>query len=103
METMDRQRTPPGAIMAVGGGGAGGSVRLVGIDVSFAGGTVRALGGAGGYSTSSNSGGPGGVGRIRIEYTTLAGTTSPTASTSQVNFYNLTGSATNPSDVPVES
>ncbi|MBU1750130.1 MAG: hypothetical protein KKA73_20795, partial [Chloroflexi bacterium] len=68
-----------------GGGGSGGSIKITGGNVSL--GTVQALGGAGGDGTHAD-GGPGGVGRIRIEYCdTLTGSTNPPASTQKLNCY----------------
>jgi hypothetical protein len=56
------------------------------------GGLVRALGGQGGVALFWNSGGPGGVGRIRVEYQNLSGSinlnpSAPYATTAQRQFY----------------
>lgn len=68
-----------------GGGGAGGSVRIVGGSVGS--GSVQALGGTGGRGDKGN-GGAGGAGRIRIEYCdTLSGATNPPASTQKLSCY----------------
>ena len=56
---------------------------------------ISAIGGNGSVSGSGNAnGGNGGAGRIRIEYSTLSGSTNPAASTQQVNFFSMTGSTT---------
>jgi len=67
-----------------GGGASGGSIKLVGDTLTLQTTKVTATGGASGASSNSYDGGVGGVGRIRIEYlTSLSGTTSPAASSSQ--------------------
>jgi hypothetical protein len=81
-----------------GGGGSGGSIKLVGAQISISTG-ITALGGGPGQGSQNGDGfqewgGYGGEGRIRIEYGTFSGTTNPSASLQQVNYYNLTG--TNP-------
>lgn len=67
-----------------GGGGSGGSIYLHANTVSLGGNLVTATGGQGGYGIHDNtwaiSGGPGGVGRIYVEYTqSVSGSTSPPA------------------------
>lgn len=71
-----------------GGGGSGGSV-LVRTQVADVGTDVAALGGAGGLGQDpGQNGAPGGVGRIRLEYCqSFTGTTTPQASTQQLNCY----------------
>jgi len=71
-----------------GGGGSGGSV-LVRTQVADVGTSVAALGGAGGLGQDpGQNGAPGGVGRIRLEYCqSFTGTTTPQASTQQLNCY----------------
>ena len=69
-----------------GGGGSGGSIYLIGNIIDLAG-TISATGGTastgGAYSTT---GGAGGSGRIAVYYTTsLSGTTTPSAYSSQVS------------------
>ncbi len=68
-----------------GGGGSGGSVWLHANTISLGSNRVTALGGNGGYGifdgSADRSGGAGGVGRIRVEYTqTVSGSTNPAAS-----------------------
>jgi hypothetical protein len=71
-----------------GGGGSGGSIRLVGANFTIGTNNISALGGPGGQSTDNlGEGGDGGVGRIRIEYCdTLSGSTNPSASVAKINF-----------------
>jgi hypothetical protein len=79
-----------------GGGGAGGSIFLMSRQATIGQNRVLAVGGpGGGQNLFGGSGGLGGNGRIRIEYESLSGTASPSASTQQVNFFNLTGSSFN--------
>jgi hypothetical protein len=74
------------------GAGAGGSV-LVRADLgAFGSGMIQAVGGAGGLDqgctgTSSENGGSGGVGRIRVEYCTTVsgGIADPPASVAQIS------------------
>ncbi len=85
-----------------GGGGAGGSIKLVSKDLTIDGGAITSIGGNGGagYGSGSWVGGNGSVGRIYIEYGTFTGATNPVANTQQVNFYSLTGSITNNLYIP---
>ncbi len=68
-----------------GGGGSGGSIFLHANTLDLGANLVTSLGGQGGYGTRSNtalpaSGGPGGVGRIHVEYSqSLSGSTNPAA------------------------
>ncbi len=80
-----------------GGGGAGGSVKILANTLTIGAANISALGGVGGNGNlgSDNNGGAGSDGRLRIEYGELTGTIPATASSSQVNFYNMTGSSTN--------
>jgi hypothetical protein len=70
---------------AGGGGGAGGSIKVIARTAELGDARVTAHQGpgGGGYHTA---GGWGSVGRIRIEYDTLSGTTDPLASTQQVSL-----------------
>ncbi len=69
-----------------GGGGSGGTIQLAAPSISITG-SVSALGGLGGSSASANAGTPygaawggdGGDGRVRLDYDSLSGTTSPSA------------------------
>jgi hypothetical protein len=75
-----------------GGGGAGGTIWLIGKDIDVGTNRVLAQGGQGGDTGDSwraGHGGNGGFGRIRIEYSTLSGTTDPSASTRQVSFFAM--------------
>jgi hypothetical protein len=74
-----------------GGGGSGGSVFIRVANATLGSSAITAIGGSAG--TGQAQGGAGGVGRIRIEYSTLNGTTNPSASTQQINYYNLTGNS----------
>lgn len=80
----------PGNGGSGGGGGAGGSVKIVSRDVTLGTGNVTAIGGNGVDGGHGDSG-PGGVGRIRVEYGILSGTTNPSANLQQVNYYSITG------------
>lgn len=69
-----------------GGGGSGGSVKLV-VGTSGGSGIIQATGGSGVDGGHGDSG-PGGVGRIRIEYCeNTSVTTNPAASTQKLNCY----------------
>lgn len=67
-----------------GGGGGGGSILIKGYKVSVGSNLVNANGGAGG--TGWATGGAGGQGRIRIEYGSVSGTTTPLASLQELSF-----------------
>ncbi|RJP53338.1 MAG: hypothetical protein C4586_01555 [Anaerolineaceae bacterium] len=93
------------------GGGAGGSILIKAQTTTLGSGLITASGAAGGSGSGGNTGdgsgggntaagSAGGVGRIRIEYGTISGTTNPSASTQQVNYFNLTGSSSNTLYVP---
>jgi hypothetical protein len=72
---------------AGGGGGAGGSIYLVSEDINTSDGIVNASGELGGIKhvgSNGKDGGNGSVGRIRLDFTTLTGTSDP------VNGYNET-------------
>ncbi|MBI5964085.1 MAG: hypothetical protein HY863_11460 [Chloroflexi bacterium] len=73
-----------------GGGGAGGSALISGQTINIGNNLITATG----APAIGSDGAVGGDGRIRIEYTYLNGTANPSASTQQVNYFNLTGSAT---------
>ena len=103
--------TSTGGGNAGSGGGAGGSILIKAQTATLGTGLITAFGAAGGSGSSGNTGdgsqggataagSAGGNGRVRIEYTTLSGTTSPAASTQQVNFFSLTGSATSNLYIP---
>ena len=75
-----------------GGGGSGGSIKLVASSASLGTSLGTAYGGSGGVSTGGpglgGNGGTGSIGRIRIEYcNTLSGTTNPPASTQKLTCY----------------
>jgi hypothetical protein len=84
-----------------GGGGSGGSIKLVGQNLDLGTNKVAATGGAGGGAETGDwrcggngvqrSGGAGGAGRIRIEYQNITPgwSTNPPASTQQVNFFAI--------------
>ena len=77
---------------AAGGGGAGGSILITGESAALGTNKVTAMEGRGGYAAypptaGDRDGGTGGVGRIRIEYGTLSGSTNPSASTQQREFH----------------
>jgi hypothetical protein len=75
-----------------GGGGAGGSILLVSRHLTVGDGLLTTVGGLGGLQgVTTNRGGNGGVGRIRIEYQTINSgwSTTPAASTNQVNFFAI--------------
>jgi len=64
------------------GGGAGGSIYLKARTINLSSNSVIAIGGLGGHATSNGcvptaDGGGGGVGRIRLDYNSLSGTTNP--------------------------
>ncbi|MBA3947370.1 MAG: hypothetical protein H0X37_22780 [Herpetosiphonaceae bacterium] len=93
-----RQLTISGSVLANGangsfsrgggGGGSGGYIKLEGQLVTLGSGTVSAVGGTGAPAyIGPGAGGNGGNGRIRIEASTLSGTTNPPATTQQVNFF----------------
>ena len=67
--------------MGGGGGGSGGSILLKVNTMNIGSNIVTATGGTGGAGGSGTGavGGAGGDGRIRLDYTSLSGTTSPTA------------------------
>jgi len=67
-----------GASMGSGGGGAGGTIYLVSEQMTIGSGLVEASGGIGGCGDVSRCGGDGSDGRIRLDYTTLSGSTNPT-------------------------
>lgn len=68
---------------AGGGGGAGGSILIKAQNATLGSDLVTSAGGG-----ASAKGGAGSVGRIRVEYCeTLSGTTSPAASTAQIQCY----------------
>ena len=85
---------------ASGGGGAGGSIYLNAETATLGSSLITALGGNGGTTGQEGQGGNGGLGRIYIQYTTLSGTTNPSASSQQVNYFNLAGSSSNTLYVP---
>ncbi len=58
-----------------GGGGSGGSIYFISNTISL--GTLTATGGSGGWGYSSRTGGSGGDGRIRLDFSSLSGSTSP--------------------------
>lgn len=62
------------------GAGSGGSIQLTAINLIIGGIKVKADGGTGGDPGGSGVGGDGGSGRIRLDYSGLSGTTSPSAS-----------------------
>lgn len=72
-----------------GGGGSGGSIKLVGANFSIGTNRISALGGPGGQSVDNlGEGGDGGIGRIRIEYCeSFSGSTNPPASVQKLNCY----------------
>jgi len=74
-----------------GGGGSGGSIKIITRSTQFSSNLITAYGGAGGQNTTGwdgGNGGAGGVGRIHIEYcNTLTGTTNPAASTQKLDCY----------------
>jgi len=81
---------PEGTQAGGGGGGSGGSIRISGSSVTLGSGLATATGGTGGggcYKTCHDSGGGnGGSGRVAVYYvTSLSGTTSPAAYSSQVS------------------
>ncbi|MBI2675708.1 MAG: lamin tail domain-containing protein [Candidatus Aenigmarchaeota archaeon] len=61
---------------ASGGGGSGGSIYLGGFSLTLGSNLVDGTGGAGGTGSDHN-GAAGGDGRIRLEYSSLSGTTNP--------------------------
>jgi hypothetical protein len=71
-----------------GGGGSGGTVKLLAESMSVGNSNITALGGAGGIGgngSTGGNGGAGGIGRIRIEYcSTFSGSTNPPASVQQI-------------------
>jgi hypothetical protein len=77
---------PPVGDGRAGGGGSGGSIRLIGDMVALGTNGVQALGGPKGQSIDgSGFGGDGAIGRIRVEYcSALTGTTNPPASTLEI-------------------
>jgi len=81
--------TAPSGSTRNGGGGAGGSIRLVLGNGSLGTGVVTALGGLGGTSTDGGGrGGNGGTGRIRVDYCeAFSGSTSPAASSQRMDCY----------------
>jgi hypothetical protein len=85
-----------------GGGGAGGSVLIKAYSATLGSNLINFTNGTGAIANLNpqGNGGNGGAGRIRIEYSTMTGTTNPVASTQQVNYYNLTGSSSNTLYVP---
>lgn len=85
---------------ASGGGGAGGSIYLNAETATLGSSLITALGGNGGTTGQGGQGGNGGLGRIYIQYTTFSGTTNPSASSQQVNYFNLTGTSSNTLYVP---
>ncbi|MEI7845406.1 MAG: CARDB domain-containing protein, partial [Chloroflexota bacterium] len=76
-----------------GGGGAGGSILIKTSNANLGINLINTLGGNGGIGGTNENGGAGSIGRIRVEYSTLTGTTNPAASTQLGNYYNLTGTA----------
>jgi len=73
-----------------GGGGAGGSILIAGNTLTLGSSLVGASGGAGGAGlTAAEHGGPGGSGIIATQYaSSLSGTTSPTATSTNVTSDN---------------
>lgn len=72
-------RSSGSATSGQGGGGAGGSILIKSEVATLGSSLVTANGGAGGYQGINNDGGPGGEGRIHIDYAlSYTGTTSPT-------------------------
>ncbi|MHA2231713.1 MAG: hypothetical protein ACXAB4_04420, partial [Candidatus Hodarchaeales archaeon] len=61
-----------------GGGGSGGSIWLRASTLTLGTNLVTAIGGTGGVQGQGNNGGNGGNGRIRLDNTTLSGSTNPT-------------------------
>ncbi|MFH2038983.1 MAG: CARDB domain-containing protein [Chloroflexota bacterium] len=85
----------PGGPAGGGGGGAGGSILIRSSSIEIGTNLITSNGGVGGGGVDGGkTGGNGGYGRIRFEYGTLTGTSNPSASTQQVNFYSMTGSGT---------
>ena len=87
----------PNACERPGGGGAGGSIKVVADQQTVGSSLVTAVGGPGGNGgagCSSCFGGNGGVGRIRLEYFSLSGTTNPAASTYTIPTPTPTPTAT---------
>jgi hypothetical protein len=82
-----------------GGGGAGGSIVIQSQDISIGSGNIIATGGGGGSTTgnAAGSGGSGSVGKIRIDYGKIVGTSNPAATVNQVNYFSMTG--TNPTNL----
>ena len=81
--------TPPAGSTRNGGGGSGGSIKLILGNGTLGTNLITALGGPGGKSTdNSGHGGDGGVGRIRVEYCdTVSGSTNPSASSQRISCY----------------
>jgi len=64
-----------------GGGGAGGSVHIMGNAVTLGTSVVAATAGSGNTSGTHSNGGNGAVGRIKATYSTVSGTSNPSATT----------------------
>ena len=86
-----------------GGGGSGGSIYLSATNLVLNANTVRALGGAAGRpDRGSWGGGAGGIGRIRLDYSFLSGTTNPPPGYTQT-VSPLTSQVTaSPTSVPAD-
>jgi hypothetical protein len=81
--------TPPNKDTRMGGGGAGGSIKIVASSGFIGEGKIAAVGGPGGkYSSDHGWGGNGGFGRIRLESCEgITGSTNPTASSAILNCF----------------
>lgn len=89
--TADGANGAAGSIARVGrsGGGAGGSIFLFATTVTLGTNLVTATGGSGvAAANPGGGGGAGGHGRIRVEATTITGTTNPTLSSSGISLFD---------------
>ncbi|MEK6874531.1 MAG: hypothetical protein AABX52_02155 [Nanoarchaeota archaeon] len=73
-----------------GGGGAGGSIYLLTNNLTLGSNLVTATAGSGGTSSHSN-GGAGSTGRIRLDFTTISGTTNPAQFNGTISSVTVSG------------